>query len=117
MDQVEVKITGQAITARYGTLSTGDTLVTDAAFAKHLVEDCGAAEYVTKAPATAPPKQKATAVAKQTSAKIKAAVPGNDGGTTPPVGSAPTENTGVAPLVAPEATGDVQTSAQSTDGQ
>ena len=45
MDQVEVEITGMAITARYGTLKTGDILRTDAAFAKHLVEDCGAARY------------------------------------------------------------------------
>lgn len=54
-EQVKVKITGQAITARYGTLSTGDLLTTDAAFAKHLVDDCGAAEYVAspKAPTTA----------------------------------------------------------------
>lgn len=47
MEQVEVEITGQAITARYGTLNTGDILRTDAAFAKHLVEDCSAAKYKT----------------------------------------------------------------------
>ena len=47
MEQVEVEITGQAITARYGTLNTGDVLRTDAAFAKHLVEDCSAAKYRT----------------------------------------------------------------------
>ena len=54
-EQVKIKILGQAITARYGTLNTGDLLTTDAAFAKHLVEDCGAAEYVAapKAPAAA----------------------------------------------------------------
>lgn len=49
MEQVEVEITGQAITARYGTLNTGDILRTDAAFAKHLVEDCSAAKYKTSA--------------------------------------------------------------------
>lgn len=44
-DLVAVRITGQAITNRYGTLSAGDVLRTDAAFAKHLVVDCGVAEY------------------------------------------------------------------------
>lgn len=46
MDQVQVKIKGMVITAKYGTLNTGDVLRTDAAFAKHLVDDCNAAEYV-----------------------------------------------------------------------
>ncbi len=45
MELVEVKILGQGITAQYGTLSSGDILRTDAAFARHLVEDCSAAEY------------------------------------------------------------------------
>lgn len=36
-----------AITARYGTLNTGTVLRTDEAYAKHLVEDCGAAKYTT----------------------------------------------------------------------
>lgn len=47
MEQVTVKLTGQAITARYGTLNTGAVLKTDAEFAKHLVEDCGVAQYCT----------------------------------------------------------------------
>lgn len=46
MEQVEVEILTQAVTARYGTLKTGDILRVDAAFAKHLVEDAGAAKYV-----------------------------------------------------------------------
>ena len=47
MDQVQIKITAQqVITARYGTLSNGDVLSTDAAFARHLVEDCAAAKYL-----------------------------------------------------------------------
>lgn len=54
MELVEVEIIGQAITARYGTLNTGDVLRTDAAFAKHLVEDCAAAKY-SKALASEPP--------------------------------------------------------------
>lgn len=45
-EQVRVEITGMVITARYGSLSSGTILRTDAAFAKHLVEDCGAAKYV-----------------------------------------------------------------------
>lgn len=47
MDAVQIKITAsQVITARYGTLSNGDMLRTDAAFARHLVEDCAAAKYI-----------------------------------------------------------------------
>lgn len=46
MEQVQVKIIGMVITQRYGTLSSGTILRTDAAFAKHLVEDCHAAEYM-----------------------------------------------------------------------
>ena len=45
---IEVEILGQVITHQYGVLSTGDVLRTDAAFAKHLVEDCGAAKYRTE---------------------------------------------------------------------
>lgn len=45
MEQIEVEILGQVITARYGVLKTGDILRTDADFAKHLVDDCGAAKY------------------------------------------------------------------------
>lgn len=45
MEQVEVEITGMVITQRYGTLNTGDILRTDAAFAKHLVEDAHGAQY------------------------------------------------------------------------
>jgi hypothetical protein len=57
MELVTVTIIGQAITARYGTLNTGDVLRTDAAFAKHLVEDCCAAVYAKgPAPETAPAK-------------------------------------------------------------
>lgn len=48
MEQVQVKIKGTVTTARYGSLTAGAILRTDAAFAKHLVEDCGAAEYVGK---------------------------------------------------------------------
>lgn len=50
---VTVKIKGIVSTVRYGTLESGDVLRTDAAFAKHLVEDCGAAEYCAAAPAAA----------------------------------------------------------------
>ena len=47
MEIVQVRITGLISTTRYGNLSTGDMLRTDAAFARHLVEDCAAAEYIT----------------------------------------------------------------------
>lgn len=45
MELVEVEIIGQVITARYGTLSTGDILKTDQAFADHLVNDCKGAKW------------------------------------------------------------------------
>ena len=52
MELVTGKIKGTVITSRYGALTTGDLLRTDAAFARHLVEDCAAAEYVTAATPT-----------------------------------------------------------------
>ena len=63
MNQVEVEITGQAITARYGTLNTGHILRTDAAFARHLVEDCSVAKYtnIQKKPLVVENKQPAKA--------------------------------------------------------
>ena len=45
MEQVQIEILTQTITAQYGTLEAGVTLRTTAAFAKHLVEDCMAAKY------------------------------------------------------------------------
>ena len=45
MELIEVEITGQAITAQYGTLSAGDVLRTTPEFARHLVEECAAAKY------------------------------------------------------------------------
>lgn len=41
-----VKIKGTVITNQYGTLSDGDLLRCSPEFAKHLVNDCNAAEYV-----------------------------------------------------------------------
>ncbi|WGG48929.1 hypothetical protein [Rugamonas sp. DEMB1] len=67
MELVEVEITGQAITARYGTLSTGTILRTDWEFAKHLVEDCAAAKYtVTKTAKAAELSKKPAAAQKKT---------------------------------------------------
>lgn len=43
---VKVKILGMVITNQYGVLNTGDILSTSEEFAKHLVDDCGAAEYL-----------------------------------------------------------------------
>lgn len=51
MDLVTVKIRGVVTTARYGTLVSGDLLRTDSEFARHLVDDCNAAEYVNAQPA------------------------------------------------------------------
>jgi len=58
---VKVKIKATVITAQYGTLTSGDILTTNAEFAKHLVDDCGAAEYlavVDVKPMTEKPKVK-----------------------------------------------------------
>jgi hypothetical protein len=46
MELVEVKIKGLVITTRYGTLTDGTILRTNAEFAKHLVEEHGSAEYI-----------------------------------------------------------------------
>lgn len=60
-EQVQVKIKGIVATQRYGTLESGDILRTDPDFAKFLVEDCQAADYLDAPaapaePAEAPPK-------------------------------------------------------------
>lgn len=46
MELVQIKIRATVITSRYGALGPGDILRTDAAYAKHLIEECAAAEYV-----------------------------------------------------------------------
>lgn len=46
MDSVKVKIKGSVVTSKYGSLSDGDIVSTDAEYARHLVEDCKAGEYV-----------------------------------------------------------------------
>jgi len=61
---VEVKIKGTVVTARYGTLSSGEILRTDAVFAKHLVEQCGAGEYVDRVKEEAEAKVKQEAEVK-----------------------------------------------------
>jgi hypothetical protein len=45
MELVSVKIRGTVVSARYGTLTAGDILRTDADYARHLVDDCNAATY------------------------------------------------------------------------
>jgi hypothetical protein len=64
MELVQVELITTAVTARYGTLTTGDVLRTDAAFAKHLVEDCGAAKYVTAPKEAEAPATKSTKATK-----------------------------------------------------
>lgn len=49
---VEVKIRCTVVTSQYGTLESGDILRTNAEFAKHLVEQCAAGDYVVKKEAT-----------------------------------------------------------------
>lgn len=53
MTLVSLKIRGTVVTSRYGVLSSGDVLRTDAEYARHLVEECKAAEYATGKPAEA----------------------------------------------------------------
>lgn len=43
---VEVKMLAMTMTSKYGNLASGDILRTDAEYAKHLVDDCHAAEYI-----------------------------------------------------------------------
>ena len=43
----KVKMLGQVFTTSHGVLKTGDILTCDDAFARHLVVDCKAAEYLT----------------------------------------------------------------------
>lgn len=69
MDLVRVKIKGIVVTPQYGTLSPGDELRTDPAFARHLVEDCNAAEYLDAQPAGAEAPKVAARAAKKVSAK------------------------------------------------
>lgn len=45
MNLVQLRIKRTIDTSRYGAMSSGDILRTDAAYARHLVEDLGAAEY------------------------------------------------------------------------
>lgn len=57
MELVQVRIKGIVVTQRYGALSHGDILRTDAAYAQHLVEECHAAEYITAVQAQEKPKR------------------------------------------------------------
>lgn len=87
MEQVEVEITGMVITQRYGTLNTGDILRTDAAFAKHLVEEAHGAKYTqpkTAAAITVAPK--AAAVLRK--ARQTAPKPDEDAAPFPEIASA-----------------------------
>lgn len=54
---VRIKIRTTCITAQFGALSTGDILTCSEEFARHLVEDCKAADYITE-PTPEPPAPK-----------------------------------------------------------
>ena len=59
MELTQIRITRTVVTPRYGALAPGDLLRTDAAFARHLVEDCAAAKYIPRAPQSpAQPKRR-----------------------------------------------------------
>lgn len=72
MQLVQVKIKGVVSTSRYGTLQTGDILRTDAAFAQHLVDECGAGEIIGPVDTE---QQPAPAAAARAPRKKKAAAP------------------------------------------
>jgi hypothetical protein len=93
---VEVEILGQVITHQYGTLNTGDVLRTSAEFAKHLVDDCGAAKYRKVAGSDAAQQQ--TAVAAAQAASDAAPVE-----TSPTPATDPAVETPAAPAAAPAA--------------
>lgn len=78
MNLVEVEITSMAITARYGALKEGTILRTDAAYAKHLVDDCGAAKYVTAKAAKPVEATQAPAAPKRPAAARKKAASAQD---------------------------------------
>jgi hypothetical protein len=71
---VKVKIKATVITAQYGTLQSGDILNTNEAFAKHLVDDCAAADYLTveKSETKSSASQPASQPARKNVAKAKA---------------------------------------------
>ena len=52
MEIVEVEIRRTINTSRYGVLTTGDLLRTSPGYAKHLVDEVGAATYRQKTPKT-----------------------------------------------------------------
>lgn len=60
-----VKIKGTVITSQYGALSDGTLLRTSEAFAKHLVEEAFAAEYVTNTEKPLQDSENTEAVAKK----------------------------------------------------
>lgn len=49
METVKVKITAPVTSDRYGEMTPGGIVATDPAYARHLVVDLGAAEYVEQA--------------------------------------------------------------------
>lgn len=71
---VEVKIHGIVSTQRYGTLESGNILRTDPEYARFLVEDCQAGEYVT-APAADENKQEEQATAAPKRARKSKEIP------------------------------------------
>lgn len=50
MESVKVKIKGSVISARFGVLQSGAIVQTDREYARHLVVDCGAGEYLDAKP-------------------------------------------------------------------
>lgn len=48
--ETQIRIKGMVLTSQYGTLSDGTLLRCSQEYARHLVEDCKAAEYVNASP-------------------------------------------------------------------
>jgi hypothetical protein len=81
MQLVQVKIKGVVSTSRYGTLQDGDILRTDAAFAQHLVDECGAGEII--GPVDADQQPAPPAAVARAPRKKKAAAPAAAGAAAP----------------------------------
>ena len=114
----QVKILCQVVTAQYGTLSEGAILRTDDAFAKHLVHECGAAEYDT-VKVEQPPSQVKERTRSKAAAKALAP-PTQQADVNPPLAAIAATDAAASSLSAPANTptdesADVCTDAQSGD--
>ena len=72
MESVQIRITSTVVTAPYGTLMPGTILRTSPAYAKHLVEEAFAANYITTQTENAEPQAKRSKNKQKPKSKDKA---------------------------------------------